>query len=182
MTDETTTTQAPEQNLTDSPHYLAQTLMANGIKNMYGVVGIPVTDFARIAQGMGMRYIGMDRLRPRLPQWARRHARSHHQWFPGHHDRRFLDPQRRRHARRRIRGPRPDELREGLLQGILPHRQDRGHPARRGPRHAHRLLRPPGRRLPRLPGCRRGADDGQGCGRSPAVDRRRRRSTRHSSC
>lgn len=59
MTDETTTTQAPEQNLTDSPHYLAQTLMANGIKNMYGVVGIPVTDFARIAQGMGMRYIGM---------------------------------------------------------------------------------------------------------------------------
>lgn len=59
MTDETTTTQAPEQNLTDSPHYLAQALMANGIKNMYGVVGIPVTDFARIAQGMGMRYIGM---------------------------------------------------------------------------------------------------------------------------
>lgn len=26
---------------------------------MYGIVGIPVTDFARIAQGMGMRYIGM---------------------------------------------------------------------------------------------------------------------------
>lgn len=33
--------------------------MENGIRNMYGVVGIPVTDFARIAQGMGMRYIGM---------------------------------------------------------------------------------------------------------------------------
>ena len=59
MTDETTTTQPQEQNLTDSPHYLAQALMANGIKNMYGIVGIPVTDFARIAQGMGMRYIGM---------------------------------------------------------------------------------------------------------------------------
>ncbi|RYQ31277.1 Oxalyl-CoA decarboxylase [Bifidobacterium pseudolongum subsp. globosum] len=59
MTDETTTTQPQEQNLTDSPHYLAQALMANGIKNMYGVVGIPVTDFARIAQGMGMRFIGM---------------------------------------------------------------------------------------------------------------------------
>ena len=58
MTDETTT-QPQEQNLTDSPHYLAQALMANGIKNMYGVVGIPVTDFARIAQGMGMRFIGM---------------------------------------------------------------------------------------------------------------------------
>lgn len=59
MTDETTTTQPQEQNLADSPHYLAQALMANGIKNMYGVVGIPVTDFARIAQGMGMRFIGM---------------------------------------------------------------------------------------------------------------------------
>lgn len=59
MTDETTTTQPQEQNLNDSPHYLAQALMANGIKNMYGVVGIPVTDFARIAQGMGMRFIGM---------------------------------------------------------------------------------------------------------------------------
>lgn len=59
MTDETTTTPPQEQNLTDSPHYLAQALMANGIKNMYGVVGIPVTDFARIAQGMGMRFIGM---------------------------------------------------------------------------------------------------------------------------
>lgn len=47
------------QNLTDSPHYLAETLIKNGVKNMYGVVGIPVTDFARIAQGMGIRYIGM---------------------------------------------------------------------------------------------------------------------------
>lgn len=59
MTDETTTTQTQDQNLTDSPHYLAEALMKNGIKNMYGVVGIPVTDFARIAQGMGMRFIGM---------------------------------------------------------------------------------------------------------------------------
>lgn len=55
MTDTATTN---TQNLTDSPHYLAETLMKNGIKNMYGVIGIPVTDFARIAQGMGMRYIG----------------------------------------------------------------------------------------------------------------------------
>ena len=50
---------APTQNLTDSPHYLAEALIKNGIKNLYGVVGIPVTDFARIAQGMGMRFIGM---------------------------------------------------------------------------------------------------------------------------
>lgn len=40
-------------------HYLADTLIANGIKNMYGVVGIPVTDFARIAQAKGVKFIGM---------------------------------------------------------------------------------------------------------------------------
>lgn len=57
MTDENENVQ--RQNLADSPHYLARVLMENGIRNMYGVVGIPVTDFARIAQGMGMRYIGM---------------------------------------------------------------------------------------------------------------------------
>ena len=60
MTDSTTQAAAAStQSLTDSPHYLAEALMKNGVKNMYGVVGIPVTDFARIAQGMGMRYIGM---------------------------------------------------------------------------------------------------------------------------
>ncbi|MCI9129604.1 MAG: oxalyl-CoA decarboxylase [Eggerthellaceae bacterium] len=61
MADQTTanTVGAAGQNLTDSPHYLAETLIKNGVKHMYGVVGIPVTDFARIAQGMGIRYIGM---------------------------------------------------------------------------------------------------------------------------
>ncbi len=53
-----TETTAPAA-LTDSPHYLAETLIKSGVKNMYGVVGIPVTDFARIAQGMGVRFIGM---------------------------------------------------------------------------------------------------------------------------
>ena len=48
-----------DRKVTDAPHYLARVLMANGIRNMYGVVGIPVTDFARIAQGMGMRFVGM---------------------------------------------------------------------------------------------------------------------------
>ncbi|KFI68774.1 oxalyl-CoA decarboxylase [Bifidobacterium magnum] len=56
MTDEVTST---TENLTDSPHYLAEALIKNGVKHMYGVVGIPVTDFARIAQGMGIRFIAM---------------------------------------------------------------------------------------------------------------------------
>ena len=48
----------PEQ-LTDGMHYLAEALLANGVKHMYGVVGIPVTDFARIAQARGIRFVGM---------------------------------------------------------------------------------------------------------------------------
>lgn len=59
MVDVTATATSSDQNLTDSPHYLAETLIKNGVKHMYGVVGIPVTDFARIAQGMGIRFIGM---------------------------------------------------------------------------------------------------------------------------
>lgn len=46
-------------NLTDGAHYLVAALMKNGVDKMYGVVGIPVTDFARIAQAKGIRYIGM---------------------------------------------------------------------------------------------------------------------------
>lgn len=60
MTDSTATSAAATtQNLTDSPHYLAEALIKSGMKHMYGIVGIPVTDFARIAQGMGIRYVGM---------------------------------------------------------------------------------------------------------------------------
>ncbi|RSX55910.1 oxalyl-CoA decarboxylase [Bifidobacterium dolichotidis] len=54
-----TQTASTENNLTDAPHYLAEALIKNGVKHMYGVVGIPVTDFARIAQGMGIRFIAM---------------------------------------------------------------------------------------------------------------------------
>ncbi len=35
-----------------------EALQANGLEKMYGVVGIPVTDLARIAQAKGIRYIG----------------------------------------------------------------------------------------------------------------------------
>ncbi len=46
-------------NLTDGMHVMADALLLNGIKRMYGVVGIPVTDLARIGQGKGIRFIGM---------------------------------------------------------------------------------------------------------------------------
>ncbi|MFD7899954.1 oxalyl-CoA decarboxylase [Streptomyces sp. NPDC059743] len=46
------------QRLTNGFNLLVDALQANGVQNMYGVVGIPVTDVARLAQARGMRYIG----------------------------------------------------------------------------------------------------------------------------
>ena len=44
--------------LTDGMHLMVDALKANGVKTIYGVVGIPVTDLARHAQASGIRYIG----------------------------------------------------------------------------------------------------------------------------
>lgn len=44
--------------LTDGFHLLVDALKANDIETIYGVVGIPITDLARIAQASGIRYIG----------------------------------------------------------------------------------------------------------------------------
>ncbi|MFF4761674.1 oxalyl-CoA decarboxylase [Streptomyces sp. NPDC001292] len=44
--------------LTDGIHLVAEALRRNGVQNIYGVVGIPITDLARVAQASGMRYIG----------------------------------------------------------------------------------------------------------------------------
>lgn len=40
---------------------LIDALQANGLNNMYGIVGIPVTDFARLAEIKGMKYYGFRR-------------------------------------------------------------------------------------------------------------------------
>lgn len=45
-------------NVTDAMHFLAQTLIKNDLDTIYGLIGIPVTDVARVAQGEGIRYIG----------------------------------------------------------------------------------------------------------------------------
>lgn len=50
--------QIPQQNLTDGMHVVVDALKQNGIDTIYGVVGIPVTDLARHAQEVGIRYIG----------------------------------------------------------------------------------------------------------------------------
>jgi oxalyl-CoA decarboxylase len=50
---------APESaTLTDGFHLVVDALKANDVDTIYGVVGIPITDLARVAQASGIRYIG----------------------------------------------------------------------------------------------------------------------------
>jgi oxalyl-CoA decarboxylase len=44
--------------LTDGYHLVVDALKLNGVRTIYGVVGIPITDVARVAQASGVRYIG----------------------------------------------------------------------------------------------------------------------------
>lgn len=44
--------------LTDGYHLVVDALRMNDVDTIYGVVGIPITDLARLAQAQGIRYIG----------------------------------------------------------------------------------------------------------------------------
>ena len=46
------------QGLTDGSHLVVDALKLNDVQTVYGLVGIPITDLARIAQASGLRYIG----------------------------------------------------------------------------------------------------------------------------
>ena len=45
------------QELTDGFHLLIDALKTNGLHTIYGVPGIPITDFGRLAQASGMRVL-----------------------------------------------------------------------------------------------------------------------------
>ncbi|MFD8965645.1 oxalyl-CoA decarboxylase [Streptomyces sp. NPDC059568] len=47
-----------EAELTDGYHLVVDALKLNDVDTIYGVVGIPITDLARLAQAQGIRYIG----------------------------------------------------------------------------------------------------------------------------
>ena len=49
--------EAAEQELTDGFHLLIDALKLNGVKTIYNVPGIPITDFGRMAQAAGIRMI-----------------------------------------------------------------------------------------------------------------------------
>jgi oxalyl-CoA decarboxylase len=51
-----TTQSAP--GLTDGFHLMVDALKLNGIETIYGLVGIPITDLARLAHASGIRFIG----------------------------------------------------------------------------------------------------------------------------
>jgi oxalyl-CoA decarboxylase len=53
----TPTTAEAEQELTDGFHLVIDALKLNGVNTIYGVPGIPITDFGRMAQAAGMRVI-----------------------------------------------------------------------------------------------------------------------------
>jgi oxalyl-CoA decarboxylase len=44
--------------LTDGYHLVVEALKLNDVRTIYGVVGIPITDVARVAQASGIRYVG----------------------------------------------------------------------------------------------------------------------------
>jgi oxalyl-CoA decarboxylase len=46
------------QKQTDGFHLVLDALKLNGVENLYGVAGIPITDLLRLAQAEGFRYIG----------------------------------------------------------------------------------------------------------------------------
>ena len=53
----TDTENESSQELTDGFHLLIDALQANGLNTIYGVPGIPITDFGRLAQAAGMRVL-----------------------------------------------------------------------------------------------------------------------------
>jgi oxalyl-CoA decarboxylase len=48
---------APERDLTDGFHLVIEALKLNGVATIYGVPGIPITDFGRMAQAAGLRVV-----------------------------------------------------------------------------------------------------------------------------
>jgi oxalyl-CoA decarboxylase len=55
---ETAATADAPAELTDGYHLVVDALKLNDVDTVYGVVGIPITDLARLAQAQGIRYVG----------------------------------------------------------------------------------------------------------------------------
>ena len=165
--------------LTDGYHLVVDALKMNDVDTIYGVVGIPITDLARLAQASGhplhrlppreqrgtrrggrrlphqeARHLP-DGVGPGLPQRAGRARERHHQLLPDGADLRVQRAPPRRPQAGRLRGDGPARRRAAVRKAA--YRVSRVEDIGRGIARALRTarLRPPGRRLPRHP--RRGA-------------------------
>jgi oxalyl-CoA decarboxylase len=69
-----------ELPLTDGYHLVVDALKLNDVHTIYGLVGIPITDLARIAQASGLRFNGFrhesDATRPRRRAFSPRSRAS----------------------------------------------------------------------------------------------------------
>jgi oxalyl-CoA decarboxylase len=54
----------PTLEMTDGFNLVVDALQMNGVETIYGVVGVPISDLARIAQAEGVRYVGFRQEQP----------------------------------------------------------------------------------------------------------------------
>ena len=180
-----------ERELTDGFHLVIDALKLNGLNTIYGVPGIPITDFGRMAQAAGIRvlsfrheqnagYAAADRrlshqearrlphgVGARLPQRPHRARPRHHQLLPDDPDLGLVRARDRRPAAGRLRGDGPARDREAALQGRVPRAARRRHRHRRGARDPRRGVGPSGWRLSRPAG--QAVRPGDGCRRRREV-------------
>ena len=128
MLNTATKSEAPgtEQELTDGFHLVIDALKLNGINTIYGVPGIPITDFGRMVQAEGIRVLSFrheqnagyaasiagypdqearrlpHRLGARLPQRPHRAGPRHHQLLPDDPDLGLVRARDRRPAAGRL--------------------------------------------------------------------------------
>ena len=174
-----------ERELTDGFHLVIDALKLNGINTIYGVPGIPITDFGRMAQAAGIRVIsfrheqnagyaaaiaGFLTKKPGIcltvsaPGFlngltALAHATTN--CFPMILISRLVRARDRRPAAGRLRRDGPARHRQAALQGGVPRAACRRHRHRRRARDPRRGVRPSGRRLSRSAGQAVRAGDGR---------------------
>ena len=192
-----------EQELTDGFHLVIDALKLNGVKTIYGVPGIPITDFGRMAQAAGIRVLSFRHEQnagyaasiagfltkkpgicltvsaPGLSQRPDRARPRHDQLLPDDPDLGLVRARDRRPAAGRLRGDGPARHRQAAVQGGVPRAACRRHRHRRGARDPRGRLGASGRRLSRSAGQAVRPGDERG-GRQPSRSsrsstRRRRR-------
>ena len=165
-----------EQELTDGFHLVIDALKLNGINTIYGVPGIPITDFGRMAQAEGMRVISFRHEQhagnaaaiagfltkkpgicltvsaPGFLNGLTALANATTNCFPMILISGLVRARDRRLAAGRLRGDGPARHRQAPLQGGLPRAACRRYRHRRGARDPRGRLGPSGRRLSRSAG------------------------------